>query len=157
MYCRYGHCVLTVLIVYSKINKLRIINRYEGFKSTPRNVFEQLKSEGYVEGNIESRTDVNRVLPEKLLDVAPGRPTRAAASSTRRLISSGFGQRATLFPGYEDRPTRAFRANLTALDRFPIDLWTRLTERCLRQFSTRNLMGCGPLGYTPCDKRLPTT
>jgi GntR family transcriptional regulator/MocR family aminotransferase len=92
------------------------------------------------------------VLPEKLLHVAPGWPGRSTTLSTRRLIASGYGQRATLFPGYENRPIRAFRANLPALDLFPIELWTKITVRCLRQISTRNLMGCGPLGYVPLRK-----
>jgi GntR family transcriptional regulator / MocR family aminotransferase len=126
-----------------------LASQYGLARGTIINAFEQLKSEGYVDGNIGSGTYVNRVLPERLLHVASSPSSRTAVSSTRRLIASSYGKRATLFPGYETRPVRAFRANLPALDLFPIELWTRITVRCLRQISIRNLMGCDPLGYVP--------
>lgn len=42
------------------------------------------------------------------------------------------------FGGYENRPTRAFRSNLPALDLFPTTLWTKITLRWLdTNFRTR--------------------
>jgi|SRR5271165_2780653 len=131
-----------------------LARQYGLARGTIVNAFEQLKSEGYVEGSVGSGTRVSSVLPENLLHVssghaASGRQTAAAIHNNRRQILSDYGRRARLFPGYENRPTRAFRANLPALDLFPLELWTKITLRCLRRISNRQLMGCEPLGYLP--------
>lgn len=118
-------------------------------RGTIVNAFEQLKSEGYFDGSVGSGTYVSQVLPEKLLYVASGQATKAALQRDRQAVVSDYGRRAKLFSGYENRPIRAFRANLPALDLFPMTLWTRITMRCLRRMSTRQLMGCDPLGYKP--------
>lgn len=118
-------------------------------RGTIVNAFEQLKSEGYLDGSVGSGTYVSQVLPEKLLHVASGQATKAALQRDRQAVVSDYGRRAKLFSGYENRPIRAFRANLPALDLFPMTLWTRITMRCLRRMSTRQLMGCDPLGYKP--------
>lgn len=55
-----------------------------------------------------------------------------------------------LFPGLEPRPTRAFRADLPALDLFPMGLWAaQITARRLRRASTSLLLGCDPMGHRP--------
>ncbi len=113
------------------------------------NAFEQLRSEGYAEGSMGSGTFVSRVLPDKLLQVAPGHAPKPAAQAKRHIVVSNYGRQARLFGGYENLPIRAFRANLPALDLFPTALWTRITLRCLRRISRRQLMGCDPLGYMP--------
>ena len=118
-------------------------------RGTIVNAFEQLKSEGYVEGSMGSGTNVSKVLPEKLLHVASDHEAKPALHGEPKAVISDYGRRARLFGGYENRPIRAFRANLPALDLFPLDLWTKITLRCLRRISRRNLMGCDPLGYVP--------
>ena len=123
-------------------------------RGTIVNAFEQLKSEGYIEGSVGSGTQVNKVLPERLLQISPGPPasepaTNPALHRKRQLAISDYGRRAKLFGGYENRPTRAFRANLPALDLFPVARWTKITLHCLRRLSRRQLMGCDPLGYIP--------
>lgn len=118
--------------------------------------FDQLRAEGYVEGTVGSGTYVSAVLPDDLLHVrragSAGRSARAAARAAarppeRRL--SAFARRARLFPGYADRPTRAFRANQPALDLFPTALWAQLAARRARAASTSMLLGCAPMGYLP--------
>jgi GntR family transcriptional regulator / MocR family aminotransferase len=139
----------------SRLPSTRDLARQYGLaRGTIVNAFEQLKSEGYVEGSAGSGTRVSAVLPENLLQVTSGHAgSRQAASPAihrkRQAIISDYGRRATLFSGYEKRPTRAFRANLPALDLFPLELWTKITSRCLRRISNRQLMGCDPLGYLP--------
>ena len=109
--------------------------------------FEQLKSEGYVEGRVGAGTYVSQVLPDDLLQVArtsagkrpdpvacTGRPTPAACSC---------------FAAGEPRITRAFRANQAALDVFPTTLWAQVAARRLRRASAQLLAGGEALGYRP--------
>lgn len=124
-------------------------NQYGLARGTIVNAFEQLKSEGYIDGNVGSGTYVSKVLPEKLLHVASEPPPKRAMQGDRHTVISDYGRAARLFRGYEARPVRAFRANLPALDLFPTNVWTKITVRCLRRISIRQLMGCDPLGYMP--------
>jgi GntR family transcriptional regulator/MocR family aminotransferase len=65
---------------------------------------------------------------------------------------SEFGRQVHPFPGFERRPTRAFRANLPALDLFPTTLWAQVAGRRLRRASTSLLLGCAPTGYAPLQQ-----
>lgn len=114
--------------------------------------FEQLKSEGYVEGSVGSGTYVSKVLPEELLHVGTRNDAGAGDRKRRGTRISAYGRRATLFPGYEDKPTRAFRANLPALELFPVELWAQIAQRKMRRITRTNLMGCDALGYFPLRK-----
>jgi GntR family transcriptional regulator / MocR family aminotransferase len=125
-----------------------LASQYGLARGTIVNAFEQLTSEGYVEGSVGSGTYVSKVLPEKLLHVASGEAAKPEFGK-RRPVVSNYGRRAKLFGGYENRPTRAFRTNLPALDLFPMAVWTKITLRCLRRISRRHLMGCDPLGHVP--------
>src|SRR5262249_30787999 len=94
-----------------------------------------------------SGTYVNAILPDELLQVdAPSAP-RPARPPRRRL--SRYAARVTAFPPLENRPSRAFRANLPALDQFPIAVWAQLAARRLRGASTRLLLSSETLGYRP--------
>jgi GntR family transcriptional regulator / MocR family aminotransferase len=126
-----------------------LASQYGLSRGTIVSAFELLKSEGYVEGSVGSGTYVSKTLPEELLHVVRRARERPVARRPRRLNISDYGRRARLFPGYAERPTRAFRPNLPALNLFPTTLWTQLTARCLRRVSTSLLMGCPPLGYPP--------
>jgi len=126
-----------------------LASQYGLARGTIVNAFEQLESEGYVEGSVGSGTYVSKILPEKLLQLSSDHAAKAAAPGQRQPVVSDYGRRAKLFGGYDNRPTRAFRANLPALDLFPTTLWTKIMLRCLRRMSTRHLMGCGPLGHMP--------
>jgi GntR family transcriptional regulator / MocR family aminotransferase len=126
-----------------------LARRYGLARGTIVNAFDQLISEGYVEGKVGSGTYVSKVLPDRLLQVAPRQGEKPAVLRKRQPVVSDYARRVQLFAGYENRPTRAFRANLPALDLFPIELWTKITARRLRRISKRNLMGCDLLGYEP--------
>jgi GntR family transcriptional regulator/MocR family aminotransferase len=126
-----------------------LARQYALARGTIVNAFEQLRSEGYIEGAVGSGTYVSKVLPEALLDVSPDRTDKPRGRRPPRRALSAYAQRATLFPGYEPRPTRAFRSNLPALDLFPIALWAKMTARCLRRISTRHLMRSDSSGYMP--------
>lgn len=126
-----------------------LARQYGLSRGTIVNAFEQLRSEGYLEGSVGSGTYVSKVLPDDLLHVrrAPRAEPRASAKPRREL--SDFGRRIQPFPVLEIRPSRAFRVNVPALDLFPTDLWAQIVSRRSRRISARLLMGCDPLGYQP--------
>jgi len=129
-----------------------LARQYGLARGTIVNAFDQLASEGYVEGSVGSGTYVSKVLPERLLHVASRKDEEPAIRKNSGRLVSAYGARARLFGTYENKPTRAFRSNLPALDLFPIALWTKITLRCLRRISQRQLMGCDPLGHSPLRK-----
>jgi GntR family transcriptional regulator/MocR family aminotransferase len=131
-----------------------LARQYGLARGTIVNAFDQLKSEGYLAGSVGSGTRVSRVLPEQLLHVERKHAECPPAAKRVRVGLSAYGQRATLFTGYEERPTLAFRCNLPALDLFPITLWTKITNRCLRRMTMQLMMGCSPLGYAPLRKAI---
>ena len=126
-----------------------LARQYGLARGTVISAFEQLQSEGYVHGSVGAGTYVNRVLPEALLHVSQVGDGKTVGKPKRPRAVSHYARRARLFGGYENRPIRAFRTNLPALDLFPVTLWTKISTRCLRRISTRQLMGCDPLGYLP--------
>lgn len=124
-------------------------------RGTIVNAFEQLKSEGYLEGSLGSGTYVSRILPDDLLQVASGKIEESTrASKIPRRLLSNYARRAQLFPNFENRRSRAFRANLPALNLFPTTLWAQLTARLFRRAPASLLMACEPLGYRPLREAL---
>jgi GntR family transcriptional regulator/MocR family aminotransferase len=125
-----------------------LATRYTLSRGTVVTAFEQLRSEGYIEGTIGSGTYVSKVLPDDLFKVGPAPvPTRAVGKPRRHL--SDWARRVNPKEYYQQRPVRAFRANLPALDQFPTALWAQLTARCCRRASANFLIGCGPMGHEP--------
>ncbi len=126
-----------------------LARQYRLSRGTIVSAFEQLQSEGYVEGSMGSGTYVSKVLPDELLQVArhANAEPRAQRKQPRRMAE--YGRRVDLFTGFEIRRSRAFRANLPALDLFPTSLWAQLTARRWRRASANLLLGCDPLGYRP--------
>jgi len=138
----------------SRLPSSRDLARQHGVsRGTVVAAFDQLRSEGYVQGATGSGTYVSTVLPDDLLQVRRRRvPSRepVAVPSRRRL--SDVGRRAALFPGFAPGPTRAFRSHLPALDLFPTTLWAQLAGRRLRRATTSLLLGCEPMGYPPLQR-----
>jgi GntR family transcriptional regulator/MocR family aminotransferase len=124
-----------------------LAREYKLARATVVAAFEQLKSEGYVEGKVGAGTYVSQVLPEDLLQVA--RVGSAGSAGSRRVRWSSYARRLGLFRAGEIRSTRAFRANLAALDAFPTTLWAQVAARRLRRASTQLLAGGEALGYRP--------
>ncbi|HLB90678.1 MAG TPA: PLP-dependent aminotransferase family protein, partial [Terriglobales bacterium] len=124
-----------------------LAEQYRLSRATVVSAFEQLKSEGYVEGKVGAGTYVSQVLPDELLQV--GRVSWEGIERARRVAWSAYAQRLKAFPGGEPRTTRAFRANQAALDAFPTSLWAQVAARRLRRVSTRLLAGGEALGYRP--------
>jgi GntR family transcriptional regulator / MocR family aminotransferase len=123
-------------------------NQYGLSRGTIVNAFDQLKSEGYVEGSMGSGTYVCGVLPDTLLQVAHDSRAQPPERKRKRRLSD-FANRLKRFPNFELRPSCAFRANLPALDLFPTTLWAQTTARRLRRASVTLLLGCDAMGYLP--------
>jgi GntR family transcriptional regulator/MocR family aminotransferase len=122
--------------------------QYKLSRGTIVTAFEELKSEGYVEGSIGSGTYVSKVLPEQLLEVRNAAQRNTAKQQPPRKLSD-YAELITPFPGYPNRSTRAFRTNLPAVDLFPVALWAQLATRRLKRTSLSLLTGTDPLGYPP--------
>jgi len=128
-----------------------LASQYGLSRGTTVTAFEQLKSEGYVQGTIGSGTFVSKVLPDDLLKirrkVEAVEPMEVKPNGKRRI--SDFAKRTPLLSGYEQRRFHAFRANVPALDLFPIEMWTQITTRRLRKLTRSMLLGCEAVGYGP--------
>ena len=124
-----------------------LASAYHLSRATIVTAFDQLKSEGYVEGRTGSGTYVSQVLPEHLLDVRRPRPEKKLPH--RRIKVSSYARRLQPFQAAPARPIRAFRAHQPALDQFPTDLWAQVAARRLRRVSTGLLAGGEALGYRP--------
>jgi GntR family transcriptional regulator / MocR family aminotransferase len=124
-----------------------LASAYDLSRATIVTAFDQLKSEGYVEGRSGSGTYVSQVLPEQLLDVRGPRSEKRLPH--RRVALSLYARRLQPFRGTSPRPMRAFRANQPALDLFPTTLWAQVAARRLRRVSANLLSGGEALGYRP--------
>ncbi|MBV8476100.1 MAG: PLP-dependent aminotransferase family protein [Acidobacteria bacterium] len=120
---------------------------YRLSRATIVTAFEQLRSEGYVEGKPGSGTYVTHVLPDRLLEV--GQLRQEKTLPRRRVVFSSYARRLSRFVPTPAGPIRAFRANQPALDRFPTTLWAQVAARRLRRVSAQLLSGGEALGYRP--------
>ena len=109
--------------------------------------FEQLKSEGYVEGRTGSGTYVSKTLPDALLNVGGTRDEDRLPH--KRIALSSYAKRLRPFRPRTVEPVRAFRANQAALDLFPTALWAQVAASRLRRASAKLLAGGETLGYRP--------
>src|SRR5438477_7688867 len=124
-----------------------LAQQYGLARSTVVTAFEQLKSEGYVEGKVGAGTYVSEVLPEELLQV--GKSVAGETTRPGRVRWSAYARRIEYFSAGEPSRTRAFRANQAALDAFPMSLWAQVAARRLRRASAQLLAGGEALGYRP--------
>jgi GntR family transcriptional regulator/MocR family aminotransferase len=124
-----------------------LAREYKLSRATVVASFEQLQSEGYVEGKVGAGTYVSQVLPDDLLQV--GRTGTAKSSGLRPVRWSSYARRLGLYRSGQPRVTRAFRANQAALDVFPTTLWAQVVSRRLRRASRQLLSGGEALGYLP--------
>ena len=116
-------------------------------RSTIVAAFEQLRSEGYVEGRTGSGTFVSRALPEQFLQVR--RELAKRRLPHRRIVLSEYALRLQPFRSRPAPAVRAFRPNQASLNLFPTTIWAQVAARRLRRASTRLLAGGETLGYQP--------
>jgi len=126
-----------------------LASQYRLSRGTIVNAFDQLKSEGYLQGSVGSGTYVSTVLPDEFLEVVRGTGVKLSVPQKQQRGLSDYARRVNLFPNLENRPSRAFRANMPALDLFPTSIWAQVAARRLRRVSMNLLLGCDPMGYQP--------
>jgi GntR family transcriptional regulator/MocR family aminotransferase len=114
-------------------------------RSTVVQAFEQLHAEGYIESITRGATRVSPQLPDLLTraDVPPAPARRRAphgpASRRERSVVRAVARAWPHFARSLDKPARAFRTSVPALDVFPIDVWGRLMARRWRRSSASAL------------------
>lgn len=118
-------------------------------RNTVVNAFEQLLSEGYLEGQVGSGTYVSSVLPDELLSAAP--PDDAAAPVSARPKARGLSRRGrdlAALTRHGREPDQPF-ARMPDVSEFPFDVWGRILGRIWRH-PPRDLLGYGTTaGYAP--------
>ena len=104
-------------------------------RNTVMNAFDQLLSEGYVEGHTGSGTFVSRTLPDELLNARAGQRRAALAQTRRRSLSSRGALLASTPVNVSTGAGRGrpFRPGTPALDSFPFETWARLTAKHWRR------------------------
>lgn len=118
-------------------------------RGTIINAFDQLRSEGYVEGSVGSGTYVSKILPDDLFEVGRKSPVKPELRPARVRNLSDYASRVRFLPGIEHRRSRAFRSNLPAIDQFPSVLWAQIAYRRLQKAPMSSLISCDAMGYRP--------
>jgi GntR family transcriptional regulator/MocR family aminotransferase len=103
-------------------------------------VFERLRDEGYLHARVGVGTRVSENLPEDHL----AGPVSSSHQRQSKDPVENLAQHAV--HGWPARPFRAFEP---ALSEFPVELWARLTSRCMRRASGGILAGGDPAGLHP--------
>jgi GntR family transcriptional regulator / MocR family aminotransferase len=122
--------------------------RYGVSRGTVVAAFEQLQSEGYLEGKVGAGTHVTTLLPEDFLH-AKGSINVADAQKTYVPCLSHYARRVPSAPRMASQPVRAFRVATPALDAFPLTLWAQISARRLRKATRSLLTDADPGGYRP--------
>lgn len=117
------------------------------------NAFDQLRAEGYVEGQVGSGTFVARSLPD------PPAPRSAAGATARprpgrRTVARGVAALPRRPPEPWLAGSGAFRMSEVALEHFPFRVWSALVNRHSRN-PRRSLLRYGdPMGHRPLREAL---
>jgi GntR family transcriptional regulator/MocR family aminotransferase len=104
-------------------------------RSTVVQAFGQLRAEGYIDSVTRGSTRVSAQLPDRLVRADPPAAARRPAAHHAEPSSRGAAINAAwpVFAIVSDRPARAFRTSVPALDVFPVDVWGRLMARRWRR------------------------
>ncbi len=106
-------------------------------RTTVLAAFDQLHSEGYIDGRAGSGTFVSRVLPEQLLSVRPGAlPAAGRALCDPDVPRRQLSRRGEVLARYARGPrvpATTFIPGVPELRAFPFDVWARLLARAWRR------------------------
>jgi GntR family transcriptional regulator / MocR family aminotransferase len=129
----------------------QLASELEVSRKTVVNAFEQLISEGYLEGKVGAGTYIARVLPEEVLQVRRRAPSAASATPTpgRTPHLSAWGASLASRTIRPPDTGRAFQPGIPALEEFPSTLWSRLEAHSWRVVAREQLSDGDPVGYRP--------
>lgn len=127
-------------------------------RNTVRQAYNQLQSEGFLEGQVGAGTYVSSRLPDYYTQSVKGTkrtvpPSLRVTSAEERTPSVSKRSRRISdlpLPRLEHPCTEmAFRPGLPALDAFPIETWATLTSRRWRSMPPERLVYGNPRGFKP--------
>lgn len=130
-----------------KLPSTRWLKEHHGIaRSTLVAAFEQLTSEGYLQGRTGAGTFVNPEFP----GLQPGAGGTAETGSPPKLSRRGTAAADGLDPSYFDPPkVRPFIANVPAIDLFPHKIWGRIENRIRNRLDSAMMAYGQPGGYPP--------
>lgn len=120
-------------------------------RNTALAAFDQLLSEGYLEGRTGAGTFVTQHLPEHLLQALPS-PDLACSTrmENRRISERGHAvANARVAPPTRWDVTLPFQLRGPSIESFPFDIWERITVRHFRTLSRTRFTYGEPAGYWP--------
>ncbi|MGC2660663.1 MAG: PLP-dependent aminotransferase family protein [Bryobacteraceae bacterium] len=117
------------------------------------NAYEQLHAEGYFETFVGIGTRVARSIPTGALTITKVRPARIPGGHAANAAPRQTSHRTLLWNKSPTQPwlnaLGAFRVSLPALDRFPVNIWSKLIARHSRAVSRTMLAYGDAMGYGP--------
>jgi GntR family transcriptional regulator/MocR family aminotransferase len=123
-------------------------------RNTVMTVYDQLIAEGYLQGKAGAGTFVAEDLPAELLETRTiGK--RPDSSASRAIARRGevFFETSFTFTDRPDKP-RAFQTGFSAIDEFPLEIWTRIASKRLRTMPRKRLDYCETEGYPPLREEI---
>ncbi len=119
-------------------------------RTTTLAAYDQLTSEGYLDGKVGSGAFVSPDIPENVLSVTAPRSASSPGTDRKHAVQPLLSRRAaqfTISPITNRR--RAFDPGLTDIRDFPVDEWMRLMARSQRMSRNEWLFERNPGGYPP--------
>ena len=124
-----------------------LAKQYGISRGTAVMAFEQLHSEGYLDGRSGDGTYVNSHLPEDLLTPSPIAKVRPRTARRKRALSR-LANRLPKVPDISAWAPHPF-SPAPSPDEFPIATWAQIAARCLRGATRKLLADCDSRGYRP--------
>ena len=118
-------------------------------RNTVMAVYDQLIAEGYLNGKLGSGTFVAEEILDNLLETRTQHIQNTQNITSLRNISKRgqvFDNLNFAFSSAPNKP-RAFQTGFSAIDEFPVEIWTRLASRRLRKIPRNRLDYCDTQGY----------
>ncbi len=143
----------------ARLPSTRVVAQQTGLaRQTVVEAFEQLIAEGYAIPRQASGTYVAETLPDDLLEAKPKRkPTGPVPAGHNGLSKRGQALAAIPLAGSRNHEhPRPFENGTPALDAFPFDTWTRITNNVLHRRSVALLTYGEAAGYRPLREAIAT-
>lgn len=123
-------------------------------RNTVMAVYDQLIAEGYLQGKIGAGTFVAENIQTEFLKTAKTQTT-TQTNTSRQIAGRGnlFWETSFTFTDQPNKP-RAFQTGFSAIDEFPLEIWTRITSSRLRKMPRKQLDYCETQGFQPLREEI---